>query len=78
MFIVIVFSLGSDKLFSFFTGFILFPRKGSVTGCDRSLESFCYSPVYFPSRMHLHSGDYYCDYVVICVLRPSWFTEILF
>ena len=28
--------------------------------------------------LHLLSGCYYYDYVVIGVLRPSWFTEILF
>ena len=28
--------------------------------------------------LHLLSGYDYCDYVVIGVLRPSWFTEILF
>ena len=31
----------------------------------------------FRVLMHLRSGYYY-DYVVIGVLRPSWFTEILF
>ena len=50
----------------------------SVTGCDSSRGSFCYSPVYFLSHMHLHSGYYYYDYVVIGVLRPLWFKEILF
>ena len=29
------------------------------------------------SFLHLLSGYYYYDYVVIGVLRPSWFTEIL-
>ena len=62
----------------FFAEFLLFSTKGSDTGCDFSLGSFCYSPVYFLWRMHLHSGCYYYDYVVIGVLRPSWFTEILF
>ena len=28
--------------------------------------------------MHLHSGYYYYDYVVIGVQRPSWTAEILF
>ena len=28
--------------------------------------------------LHLLSGYYYYDYVVICVLRQLWFTEILF
>ena len=28
--------------------------------------------------LHLLSGYYYYDYVVIGVLRPSWFTKILF
>ena len=49
----------------------------SVTRCDSSLVSFCYSPVYFISRIHLHSGYYYYDHVTIGVLWPSWFTEIL-
>ena len=30
------------------------------------------------SFLHLLSGYYYYDYVVIGVLRPLWFTEILF
>ena len=51
MFIIIVFRLCCDKLFScFFAGFLLFSSKGSVTGCDFSLGSFCYSPVLFISR----------------------------
>ena len=71
--------LGFNTLFScFLAGFLLFSPKESVTGCDSSLGSFCYSPVYFLSRMYLHSGYYYYDYVVIGVLRPSSFTEILF
>ena len=28
--------------------------------------------------LHILSGNYYYDYVVICALRVSWFTEILF
>ena len=32
---------------------ILFSHKGSVKGCDSSLVSFCYSPVYFISRVHI-------------------------
>ena len=55
----------------FFAGFLLFSPKGSVTGCDSSLGSFCYSPVYFFSRMHLHSGSYYYHYVIIGVLRQG-------
>ena len=63
--------LGFNTLFScFFAGFILFSPKGSVTGCDSSLGSFCHSPVYFLLRMHLHSGYYYYDNVVVGVLRP--------
>ena len=66
--------LGFNTLFShFFTEFLLFSPNGSVTGCDSSLGSFCYSPVYFLSRMHLHSG-----YVVIGVLRSLWFTDFSF
>ena len=42
----------------------------SVTGCDSSLRSFCYFSVCFLSRMHLHLGYYYYNYVVIGVLRP--------
>ena len=34
-------------LFSgFFAGLLLFSPKGSVTGCDSLLGSFCHSPVY--------------------------------
>ena len=53
-----------------FSGFLLFSQKGSVTGYDSSHGSFCYSPVYYLSCMHLHSSYYYYDYVVIGVLRP--------
>ena len=71
MFIIIEFDTVFNTLFShFFAGFLLFSPKGSVTGCDSSLRSFCYPPVYFLSRMHLHSGHYYYDYVVRGVLRP--------
>ena len=71
--------LDFNTLFSyFFPGFLLFSAKGSVTGCDFRLGSFCYSSVYFLSGMHLHSGYYYYDYVVIGVLRSSLFNEILF
>ena len=69
--------LGFNTLLScFFAGFLLFSPNGSVTGCDSSLGRFCYSPVYFISRMRLYY-DYVVN-VVIGVLRPSWFTEILF
>ena len=34
----------------FLAGLLLFSPKVSVTGCDSSLGSFCYSPVYFSSR----------------------------
>ena len=71
--------LGFNMLFScFFTGFLLFSPKILVTGCDYLLGSVCYSPMYLFSCMHLHSGYYYYDYVIISVLRPLWFTEILF
>ena len=66
-------------LFScFFVGFLLFSPKGSATGYDSSLGSFCYSPVYFLSRMHLHSGYYYYDYAVIGVLRPRGLQKFSF
>ena len=32
---------------------------------------------YFLSRMHLHSGYYYYDYVVICVLRLEIYRNFL-
>ena len=71
--------LGFNMLFScFLAGFLLFSSKWSVTGCDSSLGSFCYSIAYFLLLMHLHSGYYYYDYANIGVLRPSWFTEKLF
>ena len=74
MFIIIVFSLCSGKLFSsFFSGFLLFSPKGSVTGCDSSLESFCYSRMILHLKfMHLRSGYYYYDYVIVGMLRLSW------
>ena len=61
LFIIIVFMLGSDKVFSsFFALFLLFSPKGSVTGCDSSRGSFCYSRVILHfAFMHLLSG-YYC------------------
>ena len=40
----------NSLFFCFFAGFFLFSPKGSVTGCDFSLSSFCYSKVYFISR----------------------------
>ena len=60
MFVIIVFRLGSDKLFCFFVGFFLFSHKGSVTGCDWSFRSFYYSRIirHF-AFMHLLSGYYY-------------------
>ena len=70
MFIIIVFRLVCDKLFScFFTEFLLLSSKGSVTGCDSSLGSFCYSSF----RIYdILSGYYYYDCVIMRVLRPSW------
>ena len=56
----------------FFSGFLQFSPKGSVTGCDSWFGSICYSPVYFLSSMNLHSGYYYYRYVIIGVLRPLW------
>ena len=72
MFIIIVFRLGSYKPFScLFAGFLMFTLKGSVTGCDSSLRSFCYYRmiIHF-AFLHLVSGYYYCDCVKIGVLRP--------
>ena len=57
--------------FCFFAGFLLFSSKGSVKACDSSLGSFCYSPVYFLSHVHLHYAYYYYDYVVIGVLAEA-------
>ena len=76
LFIVIVFRLlGSDKLSPVSSTVF---HKGSVTGCDSSLWSFCDYPVYFLSCMHLHFGYYYYDCAVMGVLRLSLFTVILF
>ena len=56
MFIFTVFRLGSDTLFScFFAVFRLFSHKGSVTGCDSSLGSFCYSRMIFHFEVHASS-----------------------
>ena len=63
--------------FCLFAAFLLFSPMGSVMGCDSSLGSFCYSPVYFLSRMHLLSGYYFFDYVIEYVLINLWLTEIL-
>ena len=60
MFILIEFDsilTRSSPVFS--PGFLLFSPDELITGCDSSLGSFCYSPVYFLSRMHLHSGYRY-------------------
>ena len=73
-------------LIRFWHALLLFLRRISTVvllqginhGMWLQLWSFCYSKVYFLSRMHFHSGYYYYDYVVIDVLRPSWFTEIIF
>ena len=73
MFIIIAFEKCFKTLFScLFAGFLLFSPKGSLTGCDSLFGSFCYSPVYFLSRMHLHFGYYYYNYVIIGVLGPLW------
>ena len=74
MCIIIVFRVGSEKLFScFFSGFLLFSPKGSVTGCDSSIGSFCYSRIILHIVfMHLRSGYYYYYYVIMGVLRPLW------
>ena len=74
--------LGFNTLFScFFAGFQLFSPKESVTGCDSSLWSFCYSKVTSFLLCILHSGCYYCNYVVIGGLRPlrliSWTHKII-
>ena len=77
MFIIIVFRLGGNKLFScFLAGFLLFSPKGSVTRCDSSLKCVCF---FLESRMihhfaftHLISGYYYYDYVVIGGLKRLW------
>ena len=73
MFIIIVFKLGSDKLFScIFAVFLLFSAMGSVTVCDSSLGSSCYSGMILHfAFMHLLSIYYYYGYVIIGVLRPS-------
>ena len=74
----------------FFAGFLMFSPKESVTGCDSSeshpvtvkgmwaWEFLLIKSVLHFAFLHLLSGYYYYDYVVIGVLRPSWFTEILF
>ena len=72
---------GFKTLFScFFAGFLLFSPKGLVTGCDSSLawEFLLFKSVLHFAFLHLLSGYYYYGYVVIGVLRPSWFTEIFF
>ena len=45
---------GLITLFScFYAGFLLFSPKGSVTGCDSLLASFCYLKVYVISRSYI-------------------------
>ena len=73
MFINIVFRLGSNKLFCCFSvGFRLFSHKGSVTGCGFSfnLEFLLFTSVLSFAFTYLLSGYYYCDYVIIGLLRP--------
>ena len=48
--------LDFNTLFScFFAGFLLFSPKGSVTGCDSSLGSFCYSLV---TSFRVHASSF--------------------
>ena len=48
LFVYYCIRLSFNTLFyCFFAEFLLFSPNGSVTGCDFSLESFCYSRVYF-------------------------------
>ena len=39
-----------SSIWDFFAGFLFYSPIGSVTGCDSSLGSFCYSPVFLISR----------------------------
>ena len=67
-----------NRDFCFFAGFLLSSPKGSVTGSDSSLGSFCYSPVLHFALMHLLSGYYYSiiGSMHSSLLRPSWLTEV--
>ena len=60
-----------DSLQDFYCS-LLRDQSRDVTRC----LGVCFSLVCFISSMHLHSGYYYYDYVVIGVPNPSWFTEI--
>ena len=79
MFIIIVFDsvLPRSTPVSSQDFYCSLPRNQSRDATPR-LGVFCYSPVYFTLLVHLYSGYYYYDYLVAGVLRPSWFTDILF
>ena len=67
--------LGFNALFYFFTEFLLFSPKKSVTGSDPRSEVLLFSSVL---QLHLYSCYYCYGYIVMGVQRPSWFTEIPF
>ena len=54
----------------------MFSPKRSVTGCDSSLGSLFKSVLHF-AFLHLLSGYYYYDYVVIGVLRNVAYRNLL-
>ena len=79
MFIIIQF----DRVLS---ALVLFLRRISTVlsqGISHGMRLLAWEFLLFKSILHfaflyLLSGYYYYDYVVIGVLRPSWFTDILF
>ena len=72
MFIIIVFRLSSDNALLLVLRRISSVLSQGITGCDSSHGSFCRSKMILHfTFMHLLSGYFYYDYVIIGVLRPS-------
>ena len=70
---------GFNTLFSCsFAGFLLFSPKGSVTDVTPRMGIFCYSPLYFLSRMHLRSGYCYYYYVQWVCWGPRGLQKLSF
>ena len=79
MFIIIVFDrvLKRSSPASLQDFYCSLPRDQSRDVTPRLVVSIIQSVLHF-EFLHLLSGYYYYDYVVIGVLRPSWLTKILF
>ena len=79
LFLLLLYSIGFNTL-----DLLLFLRRISTVLSQvisygmwlLALEFLLFKSVLHFTFLHLLSGYYYYDYVVICVLRPSWLTEI--